>query len=73
MLDDNELLNSTENSANPFDYHLEKSGLDCFNILLEYNRIHSFWPEDELEYTGGNKFVKIFYQKSVICLEQDND
>ena len=79
MIDDNEMLKSTENFVNPFDYHPEKRGVDCFETLLEYNRIHSSWPEDdvnidELEYTdGGIKIVKIFYQKRVICHERDSD
>ena len=29
-INDNELLKTTASSANPFDYHLEKHGLDCF-------------------------------------------
>ena len=79
MIDDNESLKSTENFGNAFDYHIEKSGLDCLKKLLEYNWIHSSWPEndvniDELDYTdGGNKTVKIFYQKRVIFLERDSD
>ena len=79
MIDDNEMMKSSENSVNPFHYHLEKCSLDCFKKLLEHNQIHSSQPEedvntDELEYTdGSNKVVKTSYQKCVICLERDSD
>ena len=76
-INNNELLKTTAKSVNPFDYRLEKQGLDCFKNLLEFTGIHSSWPEDvidELKYTvGSNKIVKMFYQKSVICLERDSD
>ena len=35
------LLNSTNDSLDSYDYHVEKCGLDCFRKLLECNRIHS--------------------------------
>ena len=37
------LLNSSNDSLDPYDYHLSKNGLDCFNKLLEWRRIHSSW------------------------------
>ena len=41
------LLNSSNDSLDPYDYHLEKSGPDAFKKLLECNRIHSSWPGKE--------------------------
>ena len=37
------LLNASNNSLDPFDYHLRKNGLDCIKKLLECKRIHSSW------------------------------
>ena len=37
------LLNTTNDSFDPYDYHLEKCGIDSFK-KLERNPIHSFWP-----------------------------
>ena len=37
------LLNSSNDSLDPYDYHLNKNGLDCFKNLIECNRIHSSW------------------------------
>ena len=51
------LLNATNTSLDPYDYHLEKCGIDSFK-KLERNLIHTFWPghgedildvDDELE------------------------
>ena len=42
-------LNVTNNSLDPFDYHLKKCGKDAFKTL-ERSLIHTFWPgvgEDE--------------------------
>ena len=39
------LLNSSNDSLDPYDYHLSKNGLDCFKNLLECNPIHSSWPD----------------------------
>jgi len=87
-IEEGTLLNSTNNNLDPYDYHLDKCGIDSFKKLLEYNRIHTFWinidveeivdteegVEIELEYTDGdNKVVKIFNQKCVICLERDSE
>ena len=38
-------LNSSDDSLDPYDYHLEKCGPDCFKKLLEGNRNHSFWSD----------------------------
>ena len=56
------LLNATNGSLDPFDYHLENCGTDSFK-KLEHNLIHSFWPghgEDdgdlvEEDVVGGNE------------------
>ena len=39
------LLNSSNDSLDPYDYHLDKNGLDCLKKLFECNRIHSSWPD----------------------------
>ena len=42
-IEENTLLNATNDSFDPYDYHLEKCGIDSFK-KLEGNLIHSFWP-----------------------------
>ena len=37
------LLNSSNDSLDPYEYHLSKNGLDCFKKLLECSRFHSNW------------------------------
>ena len=83
------LLNRSDGSLDPYDYHLEKCGKEVF-ITIEANKILSFWAgmeidEDEeddeedgntqeLQYTDrSNEVVKIFNQNCVICLEQDSE
>ena len=39
------LLHLSNDSMDPYDYHLSKNSLNCFKELLEYNQIHSFWPD----------------------------
>ena len=34
------LLILSNDSLDPYDYHLSKNGMDCFKTLLECNRIH---------------------------------
>ena len=83
-IEEGALLNATNGSLDPFDYHLKKCGIDSFKIL-ERNLIHTFWPghgEDEDEedefliepnsFNGNNEVVKIFDQKCVICFERDS-
>ena len=41
------LLNSSNDSLDPNNYHLEKSGSDCFKKVLECNRIQSCLPVKE--------------------------
>ena len=80
------LLNATNNSLDPYDYHLEKCGIDSFK-KLERILIHTFWlghdedDEDQVEenvveenenFNGNNELVKIFNQKCVICLERES-
>ena len=36
------LLNATNNNLDPYNYHLDKCGVDSFKKLSECNRIHSF-------------------------------
>ena len=40
-IEENTLLNATNNSLDPYDYHLEKCGIDSFKNL-ERNLIHTF-------------------------------
>ena len=42
-IEENTLLNATNNSLDPFDYHLEKCGVGSFK-KLERCLIHTFWP-----------------------------
>ena len=42
-IEEGAILNSSNDSLDPYDYHLSKSGLDCFKKLLECKRIHSSW------------------------------
>ena len=41
-IEEGTLLNATNTSLDPYDYHLEKCGIDSFKNL-ERNLIHSFW------------------------------
>ena len=43
-IEEGTLLNSLNDSLDPYDYHLSKNELDCFDKLLQCNRIHSSWP-----------------------------
>ena len=48
-IEEGTLLNATNTSLDPYDYHLEKCGENSFR-KLEYSLIHTFWPghgEDE--------------------------
>ena len=42
-IEENTLLNATDQSLDPFDYHAEKCGIDSFK-KLERNLIHTLWP-----------------------------
>ena len=42
-IEEGTLLNKTNTSLDPYDYHLEKCGIDSFKNL-ERSLIHSFWP-----------------------------
>ena len=80
------LLNASRSSLDPYDYHIERCGIDSFK-KLDHSLIHTFWPghgEDQNEnvedvilvepsYTNGNnEVVKIFNQKCVICFERES-
>ena len=77
------LLDTSNNSLDPFDYHLKKCGVDSLKTL-ERSQIRTFWPhiEEEAEdgddvlvdtnyRNGNNEVVKNFNQKCVICYEND--
>ena len=40
-IEEGTLLNSLDDSLDPYDYHLSRNGLECFKKLLDCNRIHS--------------------------------
>ena len=42
-IDEDTLLNSSDDSLDPYDYNLSEIGLDCFKKLLECNQIHTSW------------------------------
>ena len=42
-IEEGTLINRTDNSLDPYDYHDEKCGIDSFK-KLECNLIHTFWP-----------------------------
>ena len=42
-IEESTLLNATNGSFDPYDYHLEKCGIDSFK-KLERSLIHRFWP-----------------------------
>ena len=42
-IEEGTLLNATSGSLDPFDYHVEKFGVDS-NKRLERSLIHAFWP-----------------------------
>ena len=42
-IEEGTLLNATDNSLDPFDYHLEKFGVDSFK-KVERSLFHTFWP-----------------------------
>ena len=44
------LLNASNNSLDPQDYHLSENGLDCFKKMLDCKRIHSSWLSVESGY-----------------------
>ena len=41
-IEENTLLNATNDSLDPFDYHVEKCGIDSFK-KLKHSLIHTFW------------------------------
>ena len=41
------LLNSSNDSLDPYDYQLRKNGMDCFEKLLDCNRMHCSRPGKE--------------------------
>ena len=49
-IEEGTFLNPSNDSLDPYDYHLSKNGLDCFKKLLECNRIHSSWLSMESGY-----------------------
>ena len=53
-IEEGPLLNATNNSLDPYDYHVEKCGKDAFT-KLEHTQIHTCWSdvgEDEDDISG---------------------
>ena len=42
-IEEGTFLNATNTSLDPYDYHLEKCGIDSYK-KLEHSLIHTFWP-----------------------------
>ena len=61
-IEEDTLLNTINGSLDPFDYHVEKCGIDSFK-KLERSLIHTCWPgvgeEDEDEENGDEEDVNI--------------
>ena len=87
-IEESTLLNTTNFSLDPFDYHVQKCGGNSFK-KIEFSLIHSYWlnqdeddDDDVIEQenliekpaylNGDNEIVKIFNEKCVICLECDS-
>ena len=67
---DGMLFNSSNDSFDPYDYHLSKNGSDCFKILLECKRIQSFWLDiqtDDVEEIDEDE------ENNVEVVEEDNN
>ena len=43
-IEDRKILNPSNDSLDPYDYHFSKNGFDCFEKLLECNRIRNSGP-----------------------------
>ena len=61
------LLNSSNDSLDPYDYHLSKKGMDCFEKLLQCNRIHSSWLK--MECGDMEEIIEEYIEEHV---EEDN-
>ena len=72
-MEEGSLLNVTNNSLDPHDYHVQKCGLDSFK-KLEHSLIHTCWPghredienEDDIldvkdEVDGGADLIETSY------------
>ena len=57
-IEESTLLNSSNDSLDPYDYYFSKNGLDCFRKLLEFNRIHSSWPGVECGFSEDEEDVE---------------
>ena len=82
------LSNSTNDSVNPYDYHVLKCGDDAFKSM-GCKQFHTYYTDVEDEgdnwggeqeslfkpvYCNGNiEMVKIFNQECVICFEKTSD
>ena len=52
-IEEGTLLNATNDSSSPFDYHLEKCGVDSFKTL-EHSKNHNFYPHKEEDEEDGD-------------------
>ena len=66
-IEERTLLNATNDSLDPFDYHLGKSGVDSFKTI-EHSQFHSFYPHIE-EDTEGEDDVLVEEDEDVVLVE----
>ena len=63
------LLNTVDGSLDPYDYHVEKCGLDSFKTL-EHTRIHTCWlRDDDEEDTEGEDDVLVKENEDEVLVE----
>ena len=56
-IEEGTLLNATNDSSDPFDYHLGKCGVDSFQTL-EHTQIHTLCPHEEDEENEDGDLVE---------------
>ena len=66
-IEERTLLNATNNSLDPFDYHVEKCGVDSFK-KLECSLIHTFWPGHGEDIENEDDISDVEYE-----FEEDGD
>ena len=87
-IEEGTLINATNDSSDPSDYHLEKCGKGSFKNI-ECSQIHTFYPHNgdddlveeneedenliETNFTNGNnEVVRILKENCVTCCERDS-
>ena len=68
-IEEGTLLNVTNYSLDPFEYHFEKCGVDYFK-KLQHTRIHTCWPrDDDEEDTEGEYDVLVAKDEDEVLVE----